>query len=41
MKDVEGFIKDPEVLSKAQEVLVYRENTVRSLILALEQMETE
>ncbi|AKI98322.1 short-chain dehydrogenase [Kosmotoga pacifica] len=36
MKDAEGYFKDPEALSEALNVLAYRENTVRSLISALE-----
>ncbi|USG99644.1 SDR family oxidoreductase [Thermococcus argininiproducens] len=40
MKDVEGFIKDPEALAKALETLAYRENVTRSLIVMLrEEME--
>lgn len=37
MKDAEGYFKDPKALAEALEVLTYRENTVRSLISALEQ----
>lgn len=35
MKDVEAFIKDPDALANALEVLAYRENTTRSLVAAL------
>lgn len=38
MKDAQGFIRDPEALSTALEVLTYREKTVRMLISALEQI---
>ncbi|AEA47859.1 SDR family NAD(P)-dependent oxidoreductase [Archaeoglobus veneficus] len=38
MKDAEGYFKDPKALSAALDVLAYRENTVRLLILELEQI---
>ena len=34
-EDAKGFIKDPHDLSLALEALVYRENTIRSLISSL------
>lgn len=37
MKDAEGYFNDPEALSRALKVLAYRENTVRSLVILLEQ----
>jgi NAD(P)-dependent dehydrogenase (short-subunit alcohol dehydrogenase family) len=38
MKDAEGYFRDPEALSKALEVLIYREKTVRALTSILEQI---